>query len=181
MLSTKDYFFHDKFSSRFLMMHKLNSFASHQIPSFVKLVLFFALKDLETLDDVRIFNYFYFFRFFLGRVAFFHGYKSFFRLGKTTFNIKIQVIASKSDIHKTLFFLSNDVFALVSSSYVSNKLVMKSSVGFIVYYVLRDMNIFVEKKTNVGLFNLKDPLNIHIFVFSTNKLGPKYMLQSFKL
>jgi hypothetical protein len=56
------------------------------------IILFFPLKDMETLDDARIYNYFYFFKFFFGATAFFSGYKSFFHLGKTTFNVRIQVV-----------------------------------------------------------------------------------------
>lgn len=60
--------------------------------------MFFSLKDLETLDDARVYNYFFFFKFFFGYRAVFSGYKSFFNLGKTTFSVKIQLIMTQSDI-----------------------------------------------------------------------------------
>lgn len=102
MLNSVDYSFNYKFSSRFLIMHKLNLLNNFEIPIISKIIFFFSLKDLETLDDARVFNYFFFFKFFLGRRAFFSGYKSFFNLGKTTFNVKIQMILGKSDAFNAL-------------------------------------------------------------------------------
>lgn len=56
------------------------------------------------MDDVRIYNYFYFLKFFYGKRAFFSGYKSMYKLGKTTFDVKIQMILNKTAIHDALCF-----------------------------------------------------------------------------
>lgn len=77
--------------------------------------------------------------------------------------------------------MSNDVLAFLDLSYISAKMSQKIDNFFVVNYVLKDMNIFVEKKTNVGLFNLRDPLNMRVFVFCSSKLTPKVLLQSFKI
>lgn len=181
MLSSLDYSFNYKFFSRFLIMHKLNLLNNFTLPIIDKIIFFFSLKDLETLDDARVYNYFFFFKFFLGRRAFFSGYKSFFNLGKTTFNVKIQMILNKSDVFNALLFMSNDVFAFLDLSYISAKMSRKADNTFIISYILKDMNLFVEKKTNVGLFNLRDPLNMKLFIFSSSDLSPKILLQSFKI
>jgi len=71
MLNSIDYNFGYKNISRFLIMHKFNFFNGSVIPELNKIILFFSLKDMMTLDDARIYNYFYFFKFFLGVTAFF--------------------------------------------------------------------------------------------------------------
>jgi len=182
MLNSVDYFFNYKFAIRFCILHKLGLISNNfSIPFVEKIVLYFSLKDLETLDDARIYNYSYFFRFFLGQRSFFSGYKSFFNLGKTTFSVKVQLILSKSDIFGSLLFFSNDVFSFMDLSYVSAKFSKKKNNLYLFSYTIKDMNIFVEKKTNVGLFNLKDPLDLRVFVFSADNLSPNLLLQSFKI
>ena len=46
---------------------------------------------------------------------------------------------------------------------------------------IKDMNIFSEKKTNLGLFNLKDDLNLRFYLNSTNPLAVKLYLNNMKL
>jgi hypothetical protein len=43
------------------------------------------------------------------------------------------------------------------------------------------MNIFIEKKTNIGFYNLKDPLGISLKIFSLNSFFTILFLSMFKL
>ena len=117
----------------------------------------------------------------MGRKAFFSGYKSFFNLGKTTFNVKIQLILNKTDFYNTALFFSNDVLAFLDLSYITVRSFKKDLNLHVYSYTIKDMNLFVEKKTNIGLFNLKDPLNLKIFVFCSDILSTGFLLQSFKI
>lgn len=182
MLLHKDYLLHYNFTSRFLLMHKLNVINIWDIPKINKFILFFSLKQLETLDDPRVYNYFYFFRFFLGFCAAFTGYKSFFSLGKTTFQINIQVILTdKKLLQNTLFFFANDVFSLLDRSYLTMSMRQMHFNNFILIYCLKDMNLFVEKKTNVGLFYLRDPLNMQLFLTTPPNINVNILMQCFKI
>jgi len=163
-------------------MHKLNLFKNNfALPSIEKAVLFFFLKDFDDFNDPKFYNYFYFFKFFFGKKAFFLGYKSLFDLGKTTYNIKVQCFLSKKDIFNSILFLSNDVFTFLDSLYIDTKVTEVTRSLIVVLLKIKDMNVFVEKKTNVGLFYLKDPLNIQLFFFGTKALSTKFLLQCFKI
>lgn len=179
MLGSVDFFFNNKFSSRHYLIHKLHSVHGALLPHIIDLVLLFSLRDLETLDDVRLYNYFFFFKFFLGVRPIFSGYKSKFHLGKTTYSIKVQLMGFvyAFDI---LYFFSNDVFALLDKSYLSTMYYRKRK-SHQILYILKDMNLFIEKKTNIGLFNLKNSLNISFVFASNNKAGASLLLQTFKI
>jgi len=181
MLYSVDYFLNTKSISSFLLMHKFHCFKDSVSTKIERINLYFFLKDIITLEDARIYNYFYFFKFFLGITAFFSGYKSFFDRGKTTFDIKIQALATKSNIYKVLLFFSNDVLSLLDTSYLSFSITQKNKHFFVANYVLKDMNLFTEKKTNVGLFNLQDVLVMKINIIAISITSIKCLLQSFKI
>ena len=43
------------------------------------------------------------------------------------------------------------------------------------------MNIFIEKKTNIGFYNLKDPLGFKLFFNSLNVFSTVFLIFMFKL
>lgn len=61
-----------------LLMNKL----TFQIPTILKLSLFFNLIKLEDIDEVQIYNYLYLFKYFFGKRAYLSRVKSFFNVGK---------------------------------------------------------------------------------------------------
>lgn len=182
MLNSVDYSFNYKFLFRNILIQKLSKILnSFSIPHVQKLVLYFSLMDFETLDDVRIYNYHYFFKFFLGERAFFSGYKSLFNLGKTTLNVKIQLILNKKDVFFSLLFFSNDVLPFLDLGYLSSNYFKQNLNIHVFTFLIKDMNIFVEKKTNIGLFNLKDALHFQIKFLSSEKMIANMLLQNFKI
>lgn len=77
-----DYFSIYKSIIRNIIIRKHNIiFNSNQIPCIIRLVYSFRLHKLENLDDVQIYNYLYFFKFFFGRRGSLTKYKAFFNLG----------------------------------------------------------------------------------------------------
>lgn len=42
------------------------------------------------------------------------------------------------------------------------------------------MNIFIEKKTNIGFYNLKDPLGLSLFLYTFCYFSSKLLLCLFK-
>jgi hypothetical protein len=159
MFSDVDYFFNYRYIVRFVLTHKLNCFSNtFQVPELKCLVFFFSINELLDLEDVRTFNYFYIFRFFLGNRSFFTKFNSFFSLGRTFYTFNVQSFFAKRFMYFTLLFLVNDVLAFMKRSNYSYFFGVGS---FTINFY--DMNVFLEKKTNLALFSLKDFLGCRFF------------------
>lgn len=77
-----DYFSTYKYSIRNVIIRKNNLIInSYKVPKISKINYFFRINKLEDLDDVQIYNYLYFFKFFFGRRGTLMKYKSNFHLG----------------------------------------------------------------------------------------------------
>lgn len=162
MYSSVDGFFNYIYLARFLLVHKTDVFSStFDLPFLKRLVFFFSIIDLVDVDDPRVYNYHYLFRFFFGSKAFFTNFKSRFVLGKTFFSFNIVSFFFHRLSFFPVYFLANDVLPVVN----------KNSYGYFfdgVYFTMSffDTNVFLEKKNNLGLFNLKNPL-VAQFIFSS--------------
>jgi hypothetical protein len=49
------------------------------------------------------------------------------------------------------------------------------------YIVLKDLTLFSEKKTNMGLFNLENFLNLHLYFSGGDINSSKILLRNLKL
>lgn len=165
--------------TRFILLHKDLIKNSFLIPKLFKAICYFPLKNLEDIDDVRIYNYFYFFKFFLGFRAFFIGYRSIQSFSKTTYDFKIQIILKQNDVFPLLSFFVYDILPILDVDYYSINLIKSKLISY--HFLIKDMNIFSEKKTNLGLFNLKDNLNFDLFFNSLNKDSVKLFFCNIKL
>lgn len=77
-----DYFSAYKNVIRNVVLRKSNIIVNcNEIPFIIKVIYSFRLYKLEDLNDVQIYNYLYFFKFFFGRKGVLTKYKSFFNLG----------------------------------------------------------------------------------------------------
>lgn len=164
-MKTFDYYFHYKYVLRFLLIQKcgLNYKNIYLIPKLYKLNTFFVIKNLIEFDDLRCSNYYFFFKHFFGRKANFVNYNSKFSLNVLYHSFNIQLIIVKQDIYFFINFLFNDILPYCQQRY--NVLRFKNYIT----YVILDMNIFLEKKTHIGFFNLKNSLNMQFFC-NGNKL-----------
>lgn len=147
---------------RFLLIHKTDVFFStFEVPLLRRLLFFFSVIDLSDLDDARVFNYYYLFRFFFGSKAFFTGFKTRFSLGRTFYSFNVVSFFSQRFSFFPMNFLINDVLPIINKNnygyYVD---------GFSFTMSFFDMNLFLEKKNNLALFNLKNPL-VSRFIFSS--------------
>ncbi len=174
-----DFLFNYLNVTRFILLHKDLSRNNFLIPNLNKIICYFPLKNLEDLDDVRVYNYFYFFKFFFGFRAFFIGYRSVQSFSRTTYDFKIQIILRHNDIFSLLSFFVYDVLPILDVDYYSVSLLKSSLISY--HFLIKDMNIFSEKKTNLGLFNLKDNLNFDLFFNSFNNDSVKIFFFNLKL
>jgi hypothetical protein len=51
----------------------------------------------------------------------------------------------------------------------------------ILYLIIKNLHIFSDKKTNLGLFNLYNPLSLHIFFKGGNINSSKIILKNLKI
>lgn len=176
-----DLFFTYKYTLRFLLMQKLNKNCNtYNIPNITKIILFFCLKKFEDLDNVEVYNYFYLFKYFLGKKAFLSKIKSQYSLGKWYYNFNVKIIIHKpKDIYVLLFFFINNIIKNIDNTYINKGFLSKNLNIF--FIIIKDMNIFSEIKTNLGLFNLKNPLNINIYFLGVDYKISKLYLKNIKI
>jgi len=174
-----DSFFFQKYTNRLILMHKLGSVLNHHsIPQLIKIVCFFIFSKIEDIHRVELYNCLYLFKFFFGRRAFLTKYKSFFSLGNWTYSIMVSFVVREKELYSFLYFFLNDFLSSIERSFLSAGLVSADKKIF--YIVLRDMNVFSERKTNLGLFFLKSPLNVNLFCTGLDLLSAQILLKNLK-
>lgn len=148
---------------RHLLIQKAVLSNIYSLPVLRNLLVYFSVKDLEFLDDDRIFNVFFLFRFFFGRKAFITKFSSFFSLNVRTYSFNVQIFYSCNYCFFPLFFFVNDILA--NSSSKPKFFFSKNKESYILFFFrFFDMDSFMEKKVNAGLYFLKDNINFK-FVF----------------
>lgn len=175
-----DYYFYYKYVLRFLLLEKIgvdykNTYA---FPKIYKLNSFFIIKDLVDFENLKSSNYFFFFKYFFGKRAFFVNYTTRFSLNVLYHSFNIQLILAKQDLYIFINFLFNDILPYCNKRF----LLLNSKKNNSINFKILDMNIFLEKKTHVGFFFLKEPLNMKFFCYGTNLEKEKLLkLLKFKI
>lgn len=172
-----DLYFHYLHITRFLLNSRLTFPNTYSFPFLSKLLLFFSLRNLTTMEDPAIYNYFYLFRFFLGRRAFVSNYRSFYSLRITYHSFDICISLRGPESFFPINFYVNDLHRFLglrgSHSYFLNPCCY--------CLILWDTNVFSERKTNLGLYNLRHPLNYKFFLSNGDFLSSKLFLDALKL
>lgn len=176
-----DLFFNYKYTFRFLLLISskdiLNSFNNNKIQ---KIVAYFSLKDLIDLNDVRLYNYYYFFKFFFGVKPFLTRFRDISTFRKTEFTFNIQFIFHKTQAYQALYFILNDVLPFMGRRGFESTLKQYKTCNILVYEIQR-FNVFLLKKTNLGLLNLIDSLNFKIYFNSRVPSTLKQLFFLFKM
>jgi hypothetical protein len=173
-----DFYFHYKYISRFLLLEKIGGFYknTYTFPKIINLNTYFIIKNLVDFQNLKSSNYYFFFKYFFGKKAKFVNYKTRFALNVLYHNFYIQLIFAKKDLYIFINFLFNDILPFCNKRYIIIN--FKNSINF----KILDMNIFLEKKTHVGFFNLKEPLNMRFLSYGS-KIEKRnlYYLLKFKI
>lgn len=109
-----DLYFHYLNTIRFLLNTRISFANTYSIPYLSKLILFFSLRNLTTLEDPAVYNYFYLFRFFLGKKAFVTHYHSFYSLRTTYHSFDISISLQKAKLFFPIAFFINDLHRFLS-------------------------------------------------------------------
>jgi hypothetical protein len=109
-MNTSDLFFHYRNVGSFVFVNKFSSsyFNSYDLLSFLKVVVFFSIKDVDNLEDLSMANYYFFSFFFFGMQCSFSGFTSVFRLGVMYYTLNIQCVFMKKFIYFILNFFINE-------------------------------------------------------------------------
>lgn len=118
----------------------------------------FVLKRLLSDDDPRILSCYYLLRYFLGVRAGVILQKKTFQLGVHYLDLEIASSFSNKRIYFPLYYWVYEIQSCINISIARDYCLSNQAVTF----VLWDVNIFTEKKTNVALFDLVDPLYLKI-------------------
>jgi len=158
MFLKTDFFFTYKYILRFLLIHKYGLFCNtFEVPVLNKLFIFFCISDVVDIDDACFFNYPFLFRFFFGRRAFFTKFKSIFNLGTYFFSFQIFTFFNGRSCFFPIFFFVNDLKCFSDyNTYFVYPVFNNFNYFYINFY---NLNIFLEKKTNIGLYNLKHKMH----------------------
>jgi hypothetical protein len=175
-----DFNFFYKYSVRSLVMAKYSRIDNiFSIPVISKVVYFFILSRLEDVDDIQSYNFGYLFKYFFGRMAFVSRVKSFFNPGVWSYSFKISMMITGRDILPNFMFLVTEFVFRADKSFIRSGIFNKDLQIF--YIIIKDMNLFSEKKTNLGLFQLYQDLNLHFFFKGIEYPGATYLLRNMKL
>ena len=157
-----DFFFYYKNVVRFFLFLKKSKsiYTFNDILKIDKSVVYFNLKNIVDLNNLSISNYYFFFKYFFGKIPFFSSYKYTFKLNISYYSFIILYNFKKSEIYYVLYFFVNDIYSLISKSSILTK---KESSYW--EYTINDMNFFIEKKNSIGFFHLKDHINFK-FMFN---------------
>jgi hypothetical protein len=124
-----------------------------------KIIVYFNLQNIIDLNNISISNYYYFFKYFFGKIPFFFSYKYNFKLNINYFSFIILYNFKKKDIYYVLYFFINDIYYIISKNAINIK---KENNYW--EFIINDMNFFIEKKNSVGFFHLKDYINFKILL-----------------
>lgn len=116
-----DFFFYYKNTARFILFLKKSKvfFNFTNILEVNKSIVYFNLKNIIDLNNLSISNYFFFFKYYFGKVPFFSSYKYIFKLNISYYNFLISYNFRKKDIYYILFFFVNDVYFLISKNVIN--------------------------------------------------------------
>ena len=80
----KDLQFNYKNNLRYILINKLGylNHNSLNLPYIEKIIFLINIKNIENIDERQIYNYFYLFKFFLGRKSYISKNKKIYHLGK---------------------------------------------------------------------------------------------------
>lgn len=181
MLSSFDYKFNYFTLLRFVLLNKIGCLTNvNYIPCIEGLYLFFSLKNATVLDNSQNFNFFYFFKFFFGRNAYITNFQSTFSFGETFHSYNVELFLKKNDLYFFLFYLSNDIFFLLDkdSIFINRNFFFNNYNNL--FLSIKDLSIFSEIKTNIGLFDLKSPLNIKFIFSGFDSISNKILFNNLK-
>ena len=178
----KDLHYNYKYNLRYILINKLGNIKNNiEVPFIKKLIFLINIKNIENIDERQIYNYFYLFKFFLGKKAYISKNKKVYHLGKWYYSFNIQIIINNKDMYCLLLYIYNNILfeidkSLLKLEFIKNKNIEK--IYTIFYLINEDNSIYNEYKTNYGLFNLKSPIKIYFYLIGVDEISKKIFIEN---
>jgi hypothetical protein len=173
-----DAYFFEKNTIRYFFLLKYNylNFSHYNLglPFLKKLYLNFNIIDAQDVDSLFSSNYAYLLRYFFGCKAFVLNYKSRYHLGVWYYSFQIRSLAPKNYYPFILYMISNDIIPKIGYDFEVK------SYKNLCYLVLKDLNIFLDWNSSVGLFNLRHNLEFD-FIFNLKNYKCTNILNFYKI
>jgi hypothetical protein len=118
-----DFFFYYRYIVRFILFLKKSKVKASfsDILEIKKSIVYFNLQNIIDLNNLSVSNYFFFFKYFFGKIPFFSSYKYTFKLNISYYNFIILYNFEKKEIFHILYFFINDIYYSISKNAVHIK------------------------------------------------------------
>lgn len=113
-----DFFFYYKYIVRFIFFLK-KSKIKYNFVDLLELkqsIVSFNLNNITDLNSLSISNYFFFYKYFFGKIPFFSSYKYNFKLNVNYYNFIISYCFKKKEVYYVLYFFVNDIYFAISKN-----------------------------------------------------------------
>ena len=178
----KDLHFNYKYNLRYILINKLGNLdSSFKIPYIKKLIFLINIKNIENIDERQIYNYFYLFKFFLGRKSYISKNKKIYHLGKWYYSFNIQIIINNKDMFLLFYYIYNNILYEIDKSLIKLEFINKKKIENIynIFYIVNEDNsIYNEYKTNFGLFYLKSPIKIYFYLMGVDEISKNVFIEN---
>lgn len=173
-----DFFFYYNNVVRFILFLKKSKkkYVSSEILELKDISVYFNIKNILDLNNLALSNYFFFFKYFFGKIPYFFNYKHNFKLNVNYFSFFILYSFKKKDLFYIFSFFINDIFFLISK----NSIILKKEF-FYWEYLINDMNFFIEKKNSIGFFHLRDNVYFKFILLNNDWLNCSNFFKLYKL
>src|SRR6202000_3069664 len=118
-----DFFFYYKYIIRFILFLKKSEkkYYFTDILDIKKTIVFFNIQNITDLNSLSISNYYFFFKYFFGKIPFFSSYKYEFKLNINYYNFVILYNFKKKEIYYIFSFFINDIYFIISKKAIKIK------------------------------------------------------------
>lgn len=160
-----DFYFYNTNVVRFILFLKKSEkiYDFNKMLDIAEISVYFNIKNITDLNNLALSNYYYFFKFFFGKMPYFCNYKYNFKLNVNYYNFLILYSFKKKDLFFVFSFFLNDIYFLIAK----NVIIIKKEIDYL-EYTITDMNFFIEKKNSIGFFHLKDNITFKFLFNNVN-------------
>jgi hypothetical protein len=132
-----DFFFYNNNIVRFILFLKKSKikYDFTEILELKEINVYFNIKNILDLNDLSLSNYFFFFKYFFGKIPYFLNYKYNFKLNVNYFSFLVLCSFKKKDLFYIFSFFINDIYFLISKN-------------GIIYFLISKNGIILKKELN---------------------------------
>lgn len=118
-----DLFFYNANIIRFILFLKKSEkrYDYNEIIDLNSINVYFNIKNIVDLNSLSLSNYYYFFKFFFGKIPYFLNYKYSFKLNVNYYSFLIFYNFKKKDLFFVFSFFLNDVYHSISKNAINIK------------------------------------------------------------